>query len=63
MTTVPPALPLELLQVPAPAWITWEALVPVAAALAGTAGAWLQAVHPPATAHEYDPALLALLVV
>jgi hypothetical protein len=39
------------------------ALVPVAAALTSIAGAWLQAVHPPATAHEYDPALLALLVV
>ena len=41
-----------------------EALMPVLACLAGAASAWLQAVHPPATAHEHDdPALVALLVL
>ena len=33
------------------------------AVLAGLGGAWLQAAHPPANAHEHDPALVALLVV
>jgi hypothetical protein len=47
----------------AAAWPAPEAVVPVLALLAGAAGAWLQAVHPPATAHEYDPAIVALLVL
>ena len=38
-----------------------ETAVPAIAVLAGIAGAWLQAVHPPATAHVHDPALVALL--
>ena len=47
----------------APCWSMAEAAVPVIAVLAGLVGTWLQAVHPPATAHEHDPALVALLVV
>lgn len=64
MTAMPPAHALiELLQAPAAPWSTAEVVVPVLAVLAGVAGAWLQAVHPPATAHEHDPALVALLVL
>ena len=41
-----------------------EALAPALAVLAGLAGAWLQAVHPPpASARERDAALVALSVV
>lgn len=47
----------------APPWPPAEAVVPALAALAGVAGAWLQAVHPPASAYEHDAALVALLVV
>jgi hypothetical protein len=43
--------------------LTAEALMPVLARLAGVASASMQAVHPPATAHEHDPALVALLVL
>lgn len=54
---------LASLAVPVAAWCTAEALVPVLGVLAGCGGAWLQAVHPPATAHGHDPVLVALLVV
>jgi hypothetical protein len=40
-----------------------EVAVPAIAVLAGIAGAWLQAAHPPAAAHVHDPALVALLIV
>ena len=65
MTAVPLALALELFGAPAAAapWLSADVLVPVLAVLAGGGGAWLQAVHPPATAHEHDAALVALLVV
>lgn len=54
---------LELLRSHAAPWPAAEVLVPALAVLAGAAGAWLQAVYPPATAHEHDPALVALLFV
>jgi hypothetical protein len=44
-------------------WSLAEIAVPVIAALAGIAGAWLQAAHPPAAPYEHDSALLALFVV
>jgi hypothetical protein len=59
---MPLASALELLQTHA-ACAMAEALVPLLAVLAGFGGTWLQAAHPPANAHEHDPALVALLVV
>jgi len=45
-------------------WPTAEITVPAIAVLAGMAGAWLQAAHPPAPAgHEHDSALVALLIL
>jgi hypothetical protein len=59
---MPLASALELLQAHG-ASATAEALVPLLAVLAGLAGAWLHAAHPPANGFEPDPALVALLVV
>lgn len=63
MTAMAAAAVLASLAVPVAAWCTAEALVPVFALLAGLGGTWLQAVHPPATAHEHDAAVAALLVL
>jgi hypothetical protein len=57
------AVASELLRALPDPWLAAEAAVPALAVLAGVAGAWLQAVHPLATAHEHDPVLVALLVV
>lgn len=63
MTAVAIAALLASLAAPFAAWCSAEVAVPVSGVLAGLGGAWLQAAHPPATDHEHDPALLALLVV
>jgi hypothetical protein len=53
----------ELFRALAGPWPAAEDTVPVLAVFAGVAGAWLQAIDPPAAAREHDPVLLALLVV
>ena len=63
MTAVAIAALLASLAAPLAAWCSAEVAVPVSGVLAGLGGAWLQAVHPPATVREHDPALFALLVV
>ena len=57
------AIALEALVASTAAWLEPELVVPALAVLVGLVGAWLQAVHPPATAHEHDLALVALMVV